>query len=182
MIQIATSPFTCQMLYDSSGNADKYRKLTFNSLAWWHTYKAACNKLWSRYANAVFAPLFHALDPQGWFFKQNKYLSKTVHMFTMIRVAYPRFRDALKAAIADRTVRAEGKTHLKNLYTLCEFFIPVVCYTTTITFDMTMYTNTSYNTYIAILAYCIPIYYVTIELTPSNSSFLTFDMSFIMSQ
>lgn len=122
-----------QMLYDSTGLAEKYRKLTFNSLAWWHTYKAACNKLWSRYSNDFFAPLFHALDPKGWFFKQNKYLSKTVHMFTMIRSSYPRFKPALTAAILDRSVNPASLTHLKNLYTLCEFFIPVVCYQTTIT-------------------------------------------------
>lgn len=114
------------MLYDVSGKADIYRKLTFNSLAWWHSYKAACNKLWGRFANEFFAPLFHALDPDGWFHKQNKYLSKTVHVFTMIRVAYPRFRGALKDAMKDRSVRPEGLCHLRNLYTLCEFFIPVV--------------------------------------------------------
>lgn len=114
------------MMYDASGLGAKYRTLTFNGLAWWHTYKAACNKLWQLYAKEFFAPLFHAIDPNGWFFMKQKYLSKIVQLFTLIRLAYPRFRAALQEAIRDRHVTPASKQHLDNLHTLCEFLIPVV--------------------------------------------------------
>jgi len=137
-------------MYDTSGAGKAYRRLTFSGLAWWHSYKAACFKLWSVFGKEVFAPLFHCLFPNGMFFPKPKYLSNVVQIFTYIRIAYPAFKPQLDAALKMKQLPVQSKCHLLNIRTICEFCIPVVWYT------LCIYLFIMYNMYyIAVFPYIL---------------------------
>ena len=113
-------------MYDQSQSGKRFRLLTFNSLAWWHSYKAAFMKLYNRFANEFIAPLFHHLYPGGWFFPKPKHFSNVVLMFVRIRLAYDTFKPDLAKALAKEGVKPENRCHLQNMLTMCEYLIPSV--------------------------------------------------------
>ncbi len=114
-------------MYDTSGKGKAYKMLTFNSLAWWHSYKAAFLKMYQVFAKDFIAPLFHTLHPAGIFFPKPKYLANVIQIFTYIRMSYPTFKPQLDAAFTDKKLKPHNLCHLQNLRTLCEFLIPAVC-------------------------------------------------------
>lgn len=115
-----------QMMYDTSGKGKAYRRLGFNSLAWWHSYKAAFMKMYQIFAKDFIAPLFHTLYPAGIFFPKPKYLANVIQIFTYIRLSYKTFKPQLDAAFTDKKLKGHNICHLQNLRCLCEFLIPVV--------------------------------------------------------
>ena len=113
-------------MYDYSGAGAKLRKYTFCSLAWWHSYKWATKELIRVFTSDFIAPLFHHLWPQREFnAKKISHPANTTYL-TYIRLAYPRFRNDLEAAVAQPGQNARQKALLTNLTDLCQFFIPVV--------------------------------------------------------
>jgi hypothetical protein len=132
-------------MYDTSGKGKAYKKLTFNSLAWWHSYKAAFQKMYHIFAKEFIAPLFHTLFPAGIFFPKPKYLANIIQIFTYIRMAYKSFKPQLDKALNDKRLKPHNRCHLLNLRTLCEFLIPAVHF---------------YTTHTIVVRYCIFCYHL----------------------
>lgn len=102
------------------------RKVFGCGLGLWHNYKQTCGKLYKKFAKVFFAPMFHASNPNNSFWERPKYLETLVYHFSLIRIAYPSFKAALTAALADPACELKNRTHLFNLQALCEYFIPAV--------------------------------------------------------
>jgi hypothetical protein len=116
---------TLQMFYDTSGCGIPVRKWMIASLGLWHPYKQATLCVWSLGAHTFFAPFYHCLIPGATFFKKPK-LVTVVYLLTTARLAYPKFKTQLEAAIASHNTKPVEKKHLLNLQALFEFFIPAV--------------------------------------------------------
>ena len=130
-------------MYDTSG-CGNLRKRCVSLLGLWHSYKQANFLIWRRFASTIMAPLFHNLFPTSQFFIKPTTLTQIVNLLTIIRMAYPDFREALLAAIDDVNIDRENRVMAVNLRDLCEFFIPVVtnnAHISTIrTYNCTIYT------------------------------------------
>ena len=114
-----------QIAYDVSGAGTLFRKTFGLTLGWWHCYKQANLLIW-RFAGPHFlGPMFHMLVPRSKVKRNPKLLTVATYL-SYVRLAYPKFRSKLAAALNHPGVTANNKRHLRNLQMLCEFFIPVV--------------------------------------------------------
>jgi hypothetical protein len=95
------------------------------TLGWWHAYKVANERLYSRFLNTIWGPAFHAISPRS-IIRAKPTLTQTLTLFTQARLAYPSFRNKLIDAIAHPTLCAERKIHLQNIQDVFEFFMPIV--------------------------------------------------------
>ena len=117
--------YVLQIAYDTSGLGQEFRQTFGLTMGWWHCYKQANIAVW-KFASAHFlGPMFHSLIPRHGFKKSPKLIS-IVTYFSYIRLAYPTFKDQLMRAILNPYVSNNNMRHLKNLRTLCEYFIPTV--------------------------------------------------------
>ena len=116
------------MMYDQSDGAKHLRTYCGLSLAWWHSYKWATKMILKVFATDFIAPLFHQLFPSNEFNVDKMGLPSHTCMLTYIRLAYPSFRTQLVEARSRGNLDIRNQTLLDNLYSLCEFFIPVVIY------------------------------------------------------
>jgi hypothetical protein len=114
-----------QLAYDTSGGGKEFRKTFGLTMGWWHCYKQANIAVWKFACAHFLGPMFHALHP-GSKLRASPKLITIASFFSWIRLAYPTFQKQLKRAIADPTVTINNLRHLKNLRTLCEYFIPTV--------------------------------------------------------
>ena len=100
------------------------------TLGMWHSYKQANIEVLRLYMNEFFAGLHFKMTPGQPLYLTSKKLSPILMQFSWVRLAYPAFRDQLKAALLHmETVNSTSKAgyrHLKNLEFLCDWFIPVV--------------------------------------------------------
>ena len=126
------------MMYDRSDVGVIMRKHVYVNLALWHTYKHACMKLWSMYSQYLMAGLFHCFFPSGIFLKKPSF-TLVATLLTIIRLAYPRFRDQLNAAIAAADDMGPSFILLSNIKALCCTFIPMVHYMTLRCMDLYVY-------------------------------------------
>ena len=87
----------------------------------------ACLLVYRKYADSVFAPLFHAIWPQQKFRKKPKYLSAVIVQLQYLRMSYPQWRGRLKRYIRTSTDMGDPCIgHAENLRQLMEFYIPAV--------------------------------------------------------
>jgi hypothetical protein len=114
-----------QLMYDKSGCGKPLRHWMASTLGWWHPYKQGVMTVWRLGAQHFWAPLYHAICPGAMLFKKMK-LVTLVLFFSYVRLAYPRIKGDLQAALADTSVKPKFRLHLKNLEALMEFFIPSV--------------------------------------------------------
>jgi hypothetical protein len=78
------------------------------------------------FANDFIAPMFHFMFPtREYSVKKQRHTANMVYL-SYIRLAYPSFKDQLNTALADQTMDPRKKVLLKNLQSLCEYFIPAV--------------------------------------------------------
>lgn len=114
-------------MYDKSGGGVKLRKFMGVSLAWWHNYKWASNKIWSVFSVEFIAPLFHHLFPSKQFRVDKASHSQITTILSYIRLSYPSFKDKLDALMeTSDMMTVRQRSLLQNLQDLCEYFIPVV--------------------------------------------------------
>ena len=117
--------FYVQLMYDKSGVGVLMRKFVYVNLALWHTYKHACMKLWSTFAPYFMAGLFHTFFPSGIFLKKPSFTLVATQL-TILRLAYPDFKDQLKMAINDANCTPVSLIVLRNIHQLCASLIPMV--------------------------------------------------------
>jgi hypothetical protein len=133
MIKVTVCTHVCsanhlphQMMYDLSGGGAKFRRYASVNLAWWHNYKHAVAKIWTRFANTIWAPLWHRLYPGSKFpAKAQGPQEASMHLVYFAR-AYPMFRGELNDALLDTSISRPGKIMLQNIQFLAEYAIPVV--------------------------------------------------------
>ena len=98
-------------------------------LGTWHTYKQACTVVWRWWGPRVFAPLFHELISHANFSMSAK-LSSITRFLTIVRLAYPSFKQDLDDAIRGRSGLPDDErvamSQLRDLKKLLNFFVPVV--------------------------------------------------------
>ena len=113
-------------MYDRSNAGKNLRKYCGVSLAWWHTYKWATKKIMQVFAIDYIAPLFHHIFPTRKFNPDKSSLPSNATFLTMIRLAYPHFRQQLDNVLLIRSINPRQRILLQNLKDLCQCFIPVV--------------------------------------------------------
>ena len=118
-----------QFFYDRSGVGAPLRNKLVVQLGTWHTYKQACTVVWRWWGPRVFAPLFHELISHANFSMSAK-LSSITRFLTIVRLAYPSFKQDLDDAISGRSGLPDDErvamSQLRDLKKLLNFFIPVV--------------------------------------------------------
>ena len=106
--------------------AENFRKNTFCFLGTWHVFKMASTCVWRMAGPDFIAPLFHDFFPTSPFPWAPRLVLST-RIFSLIRLAYPSFRQQLNAALEKEALTNIQKSHLLNLRSLCEWLIPKVC-------------------------------------------------------
>ena len=118
------------MCFDVSDGGSMLRQNASVWLAPWHNYKHSVELVWKKYANMLFAPLFHTLYPNNKFIIAYPSPQEPTLFMLLVAKAYPLFRPLLLAAITRmqaRVVKAPKYLGLLvDIQTLCEFCIPVV--------------------------------------------------------
>ena len=115
-----------QVLYDKSDAGQYLRKYCHVSLALWHNYKWATSKILYVFGRDFIAPYFHTLFPDRFINITNMSHSQTVTLLSYMRLSYPSFREELKNAVDNDTIRGRRKINIANMYCLFEYCIPVV--------------------------------------------------------
>jgi hypothetical protein len=80
------------------------------------------------FSNDFLGPMYHFLHPNRIYAPDKMKLPSTSCYLSYVRLAYPTFRGHLILALQNDVLLPRQKTLLKNLQTLCEFFIPVVTF------------------------------------------------------
>lgn len=115
-----------QFYYDSSGAGKEMRKYFVCVLGLWHNYKQMMTKVYSKFSGFLFAPLYHHTNPGCKFYIKPKYLETIAMQFSLIRLAYPHFKDQLEKALDHPRTTKLSKSHLRYLRSIIEFIIPAV--------------------------------------------------------
>ena len=105
------------------------RKYNFCNMAWWHTYKHACMRIWNVFSTSVWGPLwFHMYPGHAFCMKPSSMPMVSMHL-PMMHLAYPQFADKL-AELGERSgvheLNWRSKIMLADLRFLCCVAIPVV--------------------------------------------------------
>lgn len=111
------------MLKDDVGTIFRNSALCY--LGTWHVMKMASTCVWRMAASDFIAPLFHQFFPNIPFPASPRLVLST-KIFSLIRLAYPSFREQLNNALQKEALSDIQKGHLVNLRSLCEWFIPKV--------------------------------------------------------
>ena len=104
---------------------EDFRKSTFCYLGVWHVYKMASTCVWRMFAADFIAPLFHQFFPNTPF-PWSPRLVLSTRIFSLMRLAYPTFREQLDATINKEALTEIQKNHLLNLRSIFQWFIPKV--------------------------------------------------------
>ncbi len=113
-------------MFDLSNCGKILRGKVAMMLGIWHPYKDANMLLWKRFGHTFLAPLFHILYPAGIFHTKSPRLTSILSLLSLVRLSYPKWRANLIEVMECDDVHRELKGHLRNLWDLCEFFIPTV--------------------------------------------------------
>jgi hypothetical protein len=114
-------------MYDKSDCGKHLRTYVGVSLAWWHNYKWASARIFNIFGPDFIGPLFHSIFPD-----RACHVNKMSHpaittILSYMRISYPQFRATLLAAISGQNdLLPRSRALLQNLYSLLEYFIPVV--------------------------------------------------------
>jgi hypothetical protein len=134
------------MCFDISDGGCTLRQNASVWLAPWHNYKHAVALVWERYANMLFAPLFHHLYPHNKFIIKYPSPQEPTMIMLLVAKSYPSFRTQLVSALA--RMKAAKKTGymkysrlLQDILTLCEFLIPVVRVVSIFLFLLVLFTE-----------------------------------------
>ena len=130
--------FVCQLCYTQSGGGERFRKFNCCNLAYWHTYKFACNQIWKKFAPTIIAPVWHFLYPGNQFhIKPSSFPSVQYHLM-LLHMSYPSLKTKVLNLLRDTPSHAPLKQVVRDLEFLFEFAIPTVsartfahCYVTT---------------------------------------------------
>ena len=114
------------MMYCKSNGGKDIRENVCSTLAWWHSYKTACYLLYKKFAKSLFAGCFHALYPSNIFYIKPSNLTSILAIFQYIRIGYPSFKAELEEAMINPLLTPKSLAHLRNIKSICEFFIPAV--------------------------------------------------------
>lgn len=112
-------------MYDTSGCGESMKQFLSITLGVWHPLKQATLLIIRMFKTLFIAPLFHFLHPGELFFQKPSFTQGT-YLLSLIRLAYPSFKDNLRDIIKDQAVVFEMRVVAQNLFDLCEFFIPLV--------------------------------------------------------
>jgi hypothetical protein len=113
-------------MYDVSNGGHLLRKYVSVNLSWWHTLKHASHTVWKKFADILWAPLWHALYPTSMFFKSNQSpQDELVHMVHVAN-AYRTVRADFNVLRLARTCTPNTLALLNNLHFLFEYAIPAV--------------------------------------------------------
>jgi hypothetical protein len=96
------------------------------TLAWWHTGKHACMKIWKTFAQSVLAPWWHFLYPSNQFhLKPGSFPMVTSHLL-ILHHSYPKLKATLKELMDMDDLAPRFMTHAKDCEFLFEYAIPTV--------------------------------------------------------
>jgi hypothetical protein len=114
------------MMYDKSNGGAHFRKYCGVSLGWWHTYKHVALKIWTVFADTVWAPLFHHLYPGTTFYPKMKNLTHVLAMYQCCMVSYRDLVDEARKAVDDLTFRPAARVAMQDLVFVIDYALPVV--------------------------------------------------------
>ena len=118
-----------QMMYDPSGGGATLRTYNSVNLAWWNSYKHVCFKIWARFGNSIFAPLWHHLYPANAFFpKPSSFPSVQKHLL-YLHMCADDVRPEITSLLARVDPPPKQTKMLKDLQFLLDVAIPVVMHT-----------------------------------------------------
>lgn len=118
-------------MYDVSGGGAQLRKHMSMNLCWWHNLKQASHTIWKKFADVLWAPLWHTLYPTSMFYKTNRSpQDELVHMLHAAS-AWPDIRDDVAHILrtpdsGEGSVSANSKSLARNLIFLFDYAIPAV--------------------------------------------------------
>ena len=112
-------------MYDPTGVGRELRSRVAAVRGLWHPVKQVMLLTWRRFAHSFFAPLLHTLVP-GSRYHEKPQLIKLHSIFTYLRLAYPSVRSRLQGMQNDLSITLTGRSFVRNLVDLFEFYIVVV--------------------------------------------------------
>ena len=112
-------------MYNKRGGGEEFAKFNSVNLAWWHNYKHASLLIWRRFANTIFAPLWHVLYPSSIFPVKPSRLTPVTTVLMYVFYAYPSFKASL-ALLSKEDLAPRFEALRSDLVFLFEFAIPVV--------------------------------------------------------
>jgi hypothetical protein len=123
-------------MYDKSDCGQHLRKYVSCSLAWWHNYKWAQHRLCTVFGNDFIAHFFHSMFPDSPFLSDKMSHPALSTLLSIMRLAYPQFRQNLVDAIAndDQQLSIRSRNLLQNLFDMFEVYLPIVSSSTIILF------------------------------------------------
>jgi hypothetical protein len=103
-----------------------FRKYNSVNMAWWHTGKHACLKIWEKFSRNLLAPWWHFMYPSHQFFKKpSSFPSVTCHLL-LLHLTYPLIKESLDELLADTELAPRFQIHVQDLKFLFEYAIPTV--------------------------------------------------------
>ena len=123
---VISHPYSTQLCYAQPDGGRLWRKYNSCHLAWWHTYKIACYRLWKLYGRTLMAHLWHHLYPGAQFHEKPKSFPSIQYHLILLHVSYPGIKDQLARVRARNDIGSSMKQVLDNWEFLFEFAIPTV--------------------------------------------------------
>jgi hypothetical protein len=113
-------------MYNKNGGGDAFRRFNSCNMAWWHSYKHACLKIWEAFACSLLAPWWHFLYPGAQFHKKPSSFPSVVYHLLVLSKTWPHIKGKVQELRADVEIRGARKQLLDNVVFLFEFAIPTV--------------------------------------------------------
>ena len=113
-------------MYDKGDGGKRLRMYNGCGLAWWHTFKHACLRLWKVFSREIFAPLWHHLYPGHTFFEKPGSLPMVMSHLLYIQMSRDAVIEELTKLHNDMTLPLQTSYMVDDLHFLVEIAIPVV--------------------------------------------------------
>jgi hypothetical protein len=97
-----------------------------NTLAWWHTYNYCVKEIWAKFANQLWAPMWHHLYPNSKFYVDSTSMPSMCMHFMFMLLVWPEVKPLLMTAKTAPGLTGKGRVFLEDLEFLCEWAIPQV--------------------------------------------------------
>ena len=115
-------------MYYKSNVGQHLRKYIGVHLAPWHNYKWASIMIIKIFGRDFIGPFFHRLFPNHAFDMNKMKFPAVCTLLSYMRLSYPSFRDQLMEAKNTDGLSVRATTLLNNMWSMFEYFIPVVQY------------------------------------------------------
>ena len=115
-------------MYDKSDVGQHLRKYVGVHLAPWHNYKWACIMIMKIFGRDFIGPFYHRLFPNHAFDLNKMKFPAVCTLLSYMRLSYPSFRAQLMEAKNTEGLPVRVTTLLNNMWSMFEYFIPVVQY------------------------------------------------------